>query len=104
MRATCPSCGSTNDCERTEASHNKAAPYVVCPACENVFVPKTYVTDEKHPRREVLHRATGLPDADVRCARDRLEQYVRKHGEYLDRDRDILLLRIFERIEKIELT
>jgi len=76
---------------------------VQCPACSWWFVPASYVTEEKPPRREVLHRATGLPDADVRCARDRLEQYVRKHGDYLDRDRDILLLRIFERIEKIEL-
>lgn len=109
---TCTHCRSTNDYGVVGLG---PAVTLTCVACCAQFVPSVHVTEaeavaiadahaEKHRRREVLHRARGLPDADVACARDRLEQHVRKYPNYLDRDRDILLLRIYERIEKIELT
>jgi hypothetical protein len=46
--------------------------------------------------KKPLSRAIGLPLLDIACARDRLEDYVRTYPNYLDRDRDMLLLRIYE--------
>jgi hypothetical protein len=51
---------------------------------------------ERKRFKNVQPRAIGLPLLDIDCARDRLENYVRTYPDYLDRDRDMLLLRIFE--------
>lgn len=96
---TCTHCRSTNEYGVVNPG---PAVTLTCVACGAQFVPSMHVTEEK-PRREHMPRAIGLPDLDVMCARDRLEHHVRKYPDYLDRDRDILLLRIFEIVARIPL-
>lgn len=85
MTATCPHCGSTN--EYAEGRYGG----VVCKACSKPFAPTTYVT--------TVPPVVGSPVRDApQVARDRLRAYVDKYDDYADRDRDILLITIFDRL------
>lgn len=94
---TCPACRSTND---ISSPHTRRGVYVLCPACSQWFVPTPHVTDAK-VGPPIESNAEALKPHRHAQARERLEAYATRHPEYLDRDRDILLIAIYDRVLRI---
>jgi hypothetical protein len=62
-----------------------------------------YVTEREQP-----HDGDAAPiepfdyATETALARDRLVQYVARHPDYLDRDRDLLLLQLLDATERLD--
>ena len=85
------------------SANEAAAPLqqVRCRACSQRFAygfAPEYVTEadpelaERGPRADESYDAA----AEVPAARDRLARHVVRHADYLDRDRDVLLLHLID--------
>lgn len=100
MELTCPHCRSSNEYERSEIGpHGETR----CHACRKAF---SDVASMRGPVPEPKPRVpapmyTTHGHAEVEEARARLYEYVATYPDYLDRDRDVLLLALFDRIDMI---
>jgi transcription elongation factor Elf1 len=96
VQLTCTCCLSENSYAPEERigdvhRHGGAARCKACGEVFNVAAPDDAHALKRHKHREVVE------------ARVRLLAHVSKHPDYLDRDRDLLLLHLVERIDELHL-
>jgi len=108
-RLTCPRCRADNEYDVPAIEAASPLQQVRCRACGHRFsygFAPEYVT-EPDPALSELHgqRAADEPydaAAEVATARDRLARHAARHPEYLDRDRDVLILHLVDMADHLD--
>jgi hypothetical protein len=100
-RLTCPRCRVDHEYDVSANEATAPLQQVRCKSCPHRFsygFAPEYVTSpdpelaERGPRADEPYDAA----AEAPAARDRLARHVARHTDYLDRDRDVLLLHLID--------
>jgi predicted Zn finger-like uncharacterized protein len=105
-RLTCPRCGTGNDYDVPLNEVTAAQRHVPCRSCGHRFVygfKPEYVTESEAPPREERQPDAAFDSSvEVLRAKERLSRYVMAYPDYHDRDRDIILLHLIDRGDRID--
>ena len=104
MKLTCPHCRTDNEYERHEIGpHGETR----CHACRRAFSDTASMRNvgaavaPAPPSPSLAPMYTAHSHEMVEASRARLYEYVARHPDQMDHDRDVLLLAMFDRIDMI---